>query len=350
MIIHYRKDLTDFSTFGLKACSRYLVEFDDDKDLLEVSDFVQTTNLPALSIGGGSNIIFCADYPGVVIKNTARDIERLSYTSVRVSAGCALDDFIAWCITNNYFGIESLSGIPGTIGGAVALNAGAYGSTIKDYLSQVRVYDIRTRKLAVFTTEELHYWHRSSVFREKRGNDWLILDATFKLRRKLIIPYHTKTHALSEKVKKSAVEFRNSVIDLRSHMPNPYVHRNSGSFFLNPTLTNKRADKLKFLFPDVASRPYTPTHAQVSAGWLLDNAGLRGQKYEGLYFHQDHANIVINEKAQTGRDLASFIRYVQQVIYSKFGIHIQVEPLLICEEFWQGALLKPTIKDTVRAG
>lgn len=348
MIIEKRKDLQSVSTFGLKAHANYFLQFQSDADLLEISDFINELNLPSLTLGGGSNMIFCADYPGVVIQNKIDDKAKSSRSKITVSAGVQWDDLVSYAIDQGLSGIEALSGIPGTVGGAIALNAGAYGENVKSILDSVRVYDVDTRKLHSFDVSELKYWHRSSIFREKRGNDWIIVDASFKLPTRLRIPEHPKIQALSAKQLSDPLELRQAVLDLRGHMPNPYQERNAGSFFLNPTIPNAVAAKLRARYPDIAMRPYDARHEQIAAGWLLDQAGLKGTAFGNFAFHEQHANIVVNTSPHsTGKDLLGFIGKVQELLYNRFGIHIVAEPLLVGEEYLQGMLSSQTVRNIV---
>jgi UDP-N-acetylmuramate dehydrogenase len=95
-------------------------------------------------------------------------------------------------------------------------------------------------------------------------------------------------------------------------------------------------------------RKYDTGHQQLAAGWLLDTAGLRGNTVGPFYFHKEHANIVINTgSSSTGKDVVEFINTVQQQIFSMFGIHLVAEPLLVGEEYWQGTIGEPTIKNLV---
>jgi len=337
MIIHKQVDLQELSTFGLKASAKYLLEFDSHDDLSEVSGFVEDVQLPSMTIGGGSNLIFCSDYPGVVIKNTSSDISRHGPQKVTVSSGVVWDDFVVWSISQGLCGLEALSGIPGTVGGAVALNAGAYGTTVKDSLFSVVLYDIYKRKLYSLTTSELHYGHRSSIFRENRGNNIIIVDATFLLHEKLYLPNHPKINELPYDQRSSPSLLRKSILGLRGHMPSVATNHYSGSFFLNPIIPNKLAGQIRVKFPSILMRPFDGRHQQVASGWLLEQSGLRSTRSNKFYFHENHANFVMNESSgATGKDLSDFIMSTQEIVYSKFGIQIVPEPLLVGEEFWRG--------------
>jgi len=344
VVIYKNKNLSSHSTFGMHANAYYYLEFDQRSDLLDVSEFINQTASPSLSLGHGSNMIFCSDYPGVVVHNTASEIKRTSQHLIHADAGVHLDQLVQWTLDQGLFGLEALSGIPGTVGGAVALNAGAYGAMIRDYISSVRVFDVDTNELMSFDRSELHYWHRSSVFREKRGNNWIIVDATFKLSKKPRSFVHPKL--ISDKF---GHELRQDILHLRSHFPDPSIYRNAGSFFLNPTVPNSVADVIKERFPDCVMRPYDGRHQQIAAGWLLETNGLKGSRYKGFYISDLHANMVINENpSATGVTLIDFIRFVQQRIYEMFHIHIVAEPLLVGEEFLQGKLSTPTLSSVVR--
>lgn len=348
MIIHKNIQLSDKSTFGLRATAKYYVECADSNDMYDISNFIDELALPSFTLGGGSNTLFCSDYPGIIVKLTSQEIQRLGTTKISVDAGCNLDALISWTIANNLSGLEALSGIPGTVGGAVALNAGAYGQSIKDTLYNVTLYNTHTRQTYTYETADLHYWHRSSIFRDKRGQNLLILRAVFKLHPKFKLPEHPKIDVLKDNDKSTAISLRKAVLKLRSHFPDPTLKHNAGSFFLNPTITKQKADQLRTKYHDIAARPYDLRHEQVSAGWLLESAGFKGTRIGSFYFHKKHANMVINESpSTTGKEVAEFIETVQLKIAEKFGISIVAEPLLIGEEFWQGTFKAPTLKNPV---
>ncbi len=328
-------DASSLSTLGIKANVSYLAEINKESELVELSDFIETLRLPSINLGAGSNLTFCADYPGVAVRSKLDFIEQAGHRLVRVGSATKLDELVSWSIARNLSGLEALSLIPGTVGGAVALNAGAFGSTIADHLDSVRVYDISQRRSRLLGKSELNYWHRSSIFRQRRGDGWLILDAIFKLKNSFQLPVHPKINPIIS----NPAALRQAVTGLRSHLPDPVVSRTAGSFFLNPTVTNRTAEILKSRFPGLAIRNFDSNHQQIAAGWLLDAAGLRGLRFNGFYLDHNHANIVINENAgANGGDLISFISYVQTVIKQFCDLDISVEPLLIGEEFWRGHL------------
>lgn len=349
MLIHSHADLHNRTTFNLKASSRYLALLENDNDCHELRDFISDVHIPSQILGGGSNTLFCSDYPGVVAIMTNSDITRLSPTRVCVDAGVQLDDFVLWAVKNGLSGSEALSGIPGTIGGAIALNAGAYGQCIKDILHSVTVFDLERSQFLFLSVHDLHYWHRSSIFRDKRGQNWVIVRAEFKLKTKFSIPDHPKVATLPSSRSNSPEALREGVLTLRSHIPNPNEHPNAGSFFLNPTIPNSVASVLQKQFPDIAMRRYDAKHFSISAGWLLDNLGLRGTHIGPFTFHHKHANFVINtSEYTTGKDVWEFISLVQIKVKQTFGITIVPEPLMIGEEYWQGFMTSPSLYDPVR--
>lgn len=348
MHIIKQADISHHSTLGIRASAHFLVTIDSSTKFDELYDFVQSHGLPTMALGGGSNVIFCSEYPGIIIKNSSQGIEQLTTTKVKVQAGTSWDEFVKYCTAKNLSGVEALSWIPGTVGGAIALNAGAYGQTVQDTLDSIRVFDVNANSMLKWSSKELHMWHRSSIFREKRGNNLVILDATFKLNRTMQIPNHPKIEALNKDLKSSPKTLRESVINLRSHLPDPQKVRNVGSFFLNPTVPNRVAKKLANRFPTISMRPFDTEHYQIATGWLLDNAGLKGQTIGNFMLHPEHANIVINKSAQSnGKDVVQFIHDIQAIIYERFGLLVVAEPLLVGEEFWQGSLFKPTLHGVV---
>ncbi len=333
MVIQNRYDLSKSSTFGLKANSKYYVQVTDYSQLGLVSDFIEEVRLPSINIGGGSNIIFCSDYPGVVVKSDLSSIERLDSRRVRVDSGVELDRLVQFSIGEGLSGLEALSGIPGCVGGALALNAGAYGCNISELVESIRAYDLHDRVMRSLTPADLRYWHRSSIFREARGNNLFIVDATLKLSKEFRVAQH---HKLENADLANSASIRQHILALRSHLPDPYRKPNCGSFFLNPTITNHQADRLLIEFNDMVMRDYGKNHKQISAGWLLDNLGVRGKEFGCFKFIKKHANVVVAKPGASGRDLAEFITIVKIMVMDKYKISLSVEPLLIGEEFWQG--------------
>ena len=325
MIIQTNIDLHKYSTFGLRAKAKYIATITKESEFSELSDFIADVDAPILSLGGGSNVLFCADYPGVIVKNDLKGITRQSNGLIRCGAGTKLDDIVSFSITNQLYGLEPLSFIPGTIGGAIALNAGAYGTTISQWLDTLRVYDVESREFITLSRKDLTYWHRSSILRKQRGSKWIIVDVLLGLAELPVTSNHPKVpsdlHGQS---------LREEIKILRSHLPDPAQIQNAGSFFLNPIVTDQRANKILKDHPGCAMRKYDSKHFQLASGWLIEKAGLKGKVIDDFLISNSHANIVINQNPRaTGQDVKRFAEKVNTYISEMFGIYIEPEPLLI---------------------
>lgn len=330
MVIQNNVDLHTYSTFGLRAKAKYLATITKDTDIPDLATFIEDINAPALNVGGGSNMLFCTDYPGVLIKNAMDSVSLHGKHTIRCGAGAYLDDVVAFSVQNNLYGLEPLSYIPGTIGGAIVLNAGAYGANIGHYLKAVRAYDTENNRIVILDASELNYWHRTSIFRSQHGSRWIIMDADLHVSVKPIEHIHPKINSDLH-----GQELRDQIKILRSHLPNPSEQKNAGSFFLNPTVTNLKAENIRKSHSDASMRPYNSTHHELACGWFIEQAGLKGARINGFHISDKHANIVINENERaTGRDVRKFVDAVNERVGDMFGITLQPEPLLVGGEMF----------------
>lgn len=328
-------DLTTCSTMRLPARTRYLAEITTESDLSYLRTFQKDTRLPALTIGGGSNSVFCSDFPGIVVRADFRHIEHPTACMVRVGSGVPLDDFVAWSVNRGLSGIEALSGIPGSIGGAIALNAGAFGQKIQQVIESVRVYDIHDGRQLILSKRDLHYGHRSSAIRATRGGRFIIIDALFRMKKAFVVPVHPRLKGAEATNPES---LRSIVLRLRSAMPDVRTKQTVGSFFLNPIITNAAAVRLTKALPHVRMRRYDARHHEVAAGWLLEACELRGSTLHGFTCSDTHANIITAATGTSGIDLARFVAEVRKKVVSRTGILLGIEPLLIGQENWAGEL------------
>ena len=250
------------------------------KNILDINcDF-----LPIIIIGNGSNILVSdSGIRGIVIKYVDDNYE-INDTEVKVSSGMLNAKLAQILLKNNLSGFEAMSGIPGTVGGAIYMNAGAYGTEIADILKDVTYLDFRSKKMYTIQNKECNFKYRSSIFEE---NDYLILNATLILHKDL-----------EENIKKRMDEYRE-----KRKNSQPQENPNAGSTF-------KRGN-------------------EYITAELIDKAGLKGYKIGGAEVSKKHAGFIVNTGNATAKDIIDLISYVQDKVYEKFKVKIETEVRII---------------------
>ena len=178
--------LKEYTTFKVGGKARYFVKVKNLNDLNEAINFVKEKNLIYFVLGGGANILLSdSGFNGLVIKNEilGREIEEIEGgVLLTVGGGENWDELVKFSVDNNLYGLENLSGIPGTVGGMVVQNAGAYGVETKDLIYSVEVFNTETAFVEKFDNRQSCFSYRSSFFKNTSGKKYIIISATFLLK------------------------------------------------------------------------------------------------------------------------------------------------------------------------
>jgi UDP-N-acetylmuramate dehydrogenase len=255
---------------------------------------------------------------------------------IEVSAGEDWDKFVALTIEKGFADLESLSGIPGTIGGAPIQNIGAYGHEVSETIARVKAYDRKKGEITTFTNEQCQFSYRNSVFKSEAGR-YVILNVTFQLRKgeqSLPITYAELAKFLSIKIGDRApvVEVRKAVLQLRGRkgmlIDAGDVNSNSaGSFFVNPILNKEMADKLP---ADAPRWPQTDGRVKTSAAWLMEHAGVsKGEKLAGAQISSKHVLALTNSGDATAGDIVELAKMARAKVFEKFGVKLEAEVQLV---------------------
>jgi UDP-N-acetylmuramate dehydrogenase len=294
-----------------------------------------------LALGGGNNILFTADYEGTLIKSANREIVVINESSetlnVRAGAGVDWDDFVDWCIARGAWGVENLSGIPGTVGAAPIQNIGAYGAEVKDVIRSVECFDTTTGKLVKIAAGHCGFGYRDSVFKSELRGRVIVTAVDFELSNEPRPNLHYA--ALAEKVSGRTTggqitleTISRAVKEIRnSKLPDPRKTGNAGSFFKNPVVTTTHAKKLAEEHSGMPVYPAPqPGMSKLSAGWLIEQSGWKGRTEGQVGIHSGQALIVVNLGGATGKEIMAFAKKVQDDVNKKFGVQLIPEVNIIC--------------------
>jgi UDP-N-acetylmuramate dehydrogenase len=309
-----------------------------EEELISAVKTADDSGQPLLILGGGSNILVSdSGFAGLVIKvetsGNSFEIDACSGGTLTVSAGADWDEFVGFTIEKGLANLESLSGIPGTVGGAPIQNIGAYGHEVSEVIARVRTFDRKKQEVKTFTASQCEFGYRSSVFKTE-ANRYVILDVTFQLRigeASLPIGYAELAKELGVEIgaRVAITKVRDAVLKLRSAkgMLLGQGIKSAGSFFMNPILDKKIADKL----PSDAPRwPMPDGRVKTSAAWLMEHAGVsKGDQIAGAQISPKHVLALSNAGDATAKDLVELAKSAQEKVRTKFGITLQTEVQLV---------------------
>lgn len=334
------EQLSSFTTLRVGGPARKIVHAHSEAELIEFVKAADSAKEPILILGGGSNLLISdAGFAGTVIrvesKGNALDYDACSGGMIEVSAGEDWDKFVEISIEKGFADLESLSGIPGTVGGAPIQNIGAYGHEVSETIARVKTYDRSKGEVKTFTNAECKFSYRNSIFKEQPGK-YVILTVTFQLRKgaqSLPIAYAELAKQLSVNIgdRVEVTKVRQAVLKLRASkgmLINLENEINSaGSFFVNPILSKSAADKLP---ADAPRWPQNDGKVKTSAAWLMEHSGVvKGEKLAGAQISNKHVLALTNSGDATAEDIIELARRARKKVYEKFGIKLEPEVQLV---------------------
>ncbi|RYZ89233.1 MAG: UDP-N-acetylmuramate dehydrogenase [Moraxellaceae bacterium] len=328
-------NLQHHNTLASPVCADFFVTVKDDAELRSALKFAGEKDLPLLILGGGSNIVLQDDFHGLVIhvqffgKEVVREDDEFYY--VKAAAGENWSDFVDYCLDENYWGLENLSLIPGSVGAAPIQNIGAYGVELKDVFSELTALDITSGLSITFTHDACQFDYRDSVFKNVLKNQFVITSVTFRLTKKPCLKIHYP--ALQSELGKYQIEaitpelVSQVVCDIRrSKLPDPKQIPNAGSFFKNPIISVEKLAQIQQSFPDIVYYAADTHRVKLAAGWLIDQAGWRGHE-AGAAVHAQQALVLTNPKRLKGSAVITLAEMIKASIFKQFGVELEQEPI-----------------------
>jgi UDP-N-acetylmuramate dehydrogenase len=316
--------LSKLTTMGVGGVAAELIIAKTRDELIESVREVWATGEDWFVLGGGSNVVVADQIDNLhVVKVETTGIERLAQGRLRVQAGENWDAFVAYCGEHGLGGVESLSGIPGTVGAAPVQNIGAYGQEIADVLVRVEFLDYATGDVELLEKEQLELTYRDSVL--KRSKVGVITWVEFQL----LSDLPAGSTELMRRRRQEVLELRASkgmVLDEADRDTH-----SCGSFFTNPIVSAKFARTLPL---DAPAWPMDEDgeRVKISAAWLIEQSGVKkglqlGTSKAGI--STKHALAITNRGGATAKEVAELARFIQERVAATFGINLIPEPSFI---------------------
>lgn len=338
MTIQENISLKPFNTFGVDVIAKQFVSVNHYHELQEVLKKEKRIFL----LSGGSNLLLTKNIDQLVvhinIKGIVIDQENENEVFVTVNAGENWHDFVHWCLSKNYGGIENLSLIPGSVGTSPIQNIGAYGVEVKDVITKVEALEIASGKKMHFSNADCQFSYRNSVFKNELKGKVVITSVSFKLRKKNH-QINTSYGAIEKELKNNNIsnptirDISEAVIKIRnSKLPDPNKIGNSGSFFKNPVVSSKQFKKLQEKYPSIPfyKQDHTTTNQKdgfykIPAGWLIETAGYKGKRFGDYGVHEKQALVLVNYDNAHGNDIFNLAKKIQKSIFEIFEIRLEIE-------------------------
>ena len=338
MEIFHNHSLRELNTFGVNVKADYLVEIKSEKNLTDIISNKKFKWLDKLILGGGSNILFTKNYGGLVLKNEIKGITVVEESEkdvlIKAGSGVEWDSLVNHCVEKNYYGIENLSGIPGTVGAAPVQNIGAYGVEIKDVLHSVEGMFLADGEKQIFTLEDCEFSYRNSIFKKMLKGSFFITKVIIKLSKQpdINLDYNALRIEVEKLNKKNltAKNIRDTVLAIRnSKLPDTSVLGNAGSFFKNPELRRVEFEQLQKDHPGIVHFKGEGKRIKLSAAWLIEQCGWKGTKFGNTGTYEKQPLVIVNYNKATGREIDNFARMIQDTVFEKFKIRLVPEVNII---------------------
>lgn len=298
--------LAPLTTFKIGGPAKYFLETDDENYLQTVIKFCVQNNVNFKVIGGGSNLLISdKGYNGLIIKLNNLKIEQQENTFI-VSAGVVLMNLVNFSLKKGFIGQEFLAGIPGTVGGAIYGNAGAYGQDIGTIIESIRVLN-NNYEFEILEKSQCHFQYRKSIFSDNHN---IILSAKIILNSGDI---DTSKELVQQRI-------------INRGQGHPLNMPNAGSWFKNVDLKNEIEEKIKKM--DLATEDEMSRfkkYQKLPAAFLIEKAGLKGYQLGGAQVSKKHANFLVNKKNATAQDVIKLSDYIKEKIKEKYGVELEEE-------------------------
>lgn len=317
-------NLKPYTTFGIDAYAAQFVE------VTTIEELKQALALPCdsrLILGGGSNLLFCEDFAGLVIRIRLTGVEVTEQDNdvqLHVAAGENWHELVKWTLAKGYYGLENLALIPGVAGSAPVQNIGAYGVEIKDVCRYVDILDTDSLEVERMSVGDCRFAYRDSIFKHEKKDNAIIVAVGLTLTTDARPKVNYGALATLGTDSSPQRVFEQVCATRMAKLPDPKLLGNVGSFFKNPVIDRVQFDIL------AKQHPHMPNYAageqvKLAAGWLIDQCHLKGKQIGGAQVHTEQALVIVNTGDATARDVIDLAAFVRARVLARFNIDLQHE-------------------------
>jgi UDP-N-acetylmuramate dehydrogenase len=292
------------------------------KELFEIS---KDKALRSYILGEGTNTLFCQAQAPTIIKPSLMGIEVTEndeYFQVSAACGENWHNLVLFCINRAIYGLENLALIPGSVGAAPVQNIGAYGIEVSDFIERVTWFDFAKKKLIDYSNAACQFGYRNSIFKQGLNGKGIITQVHFSLPKAWQpVDSYQGLNAMIAPVTPQAIMAK--VIQLRqAKLPEPKLLPNAGSFFKNPLVSESFFHALQQQYPKMPYYRQQSGEIKLAAGWLIEQAGLKGFRDGGVGVHENQALVIINYDSKQGEHIVALSVYIQEKIMAKFNLQL----------------------------
>ena len=332
-------ELSNYTSLRVGGPAQKMVQVSTESEIIAAIE--EAGDSPILIIGGGTNLLISdKGFAGTVIRisnnSVQSEVDACSGATLTIGAGEDWDVFVQATIDRGFAGLETLSGIPGTVGAAPIQNIGAYGHEVAEFITRVRIYDRQAKAIKTFTNAECEFTYRNSHFKSHPGR-YVVLDVQFQIRIGEMSDPITylelaKKLEIQPGEKATVKQTRAAVLELRASKgmllsQDDHDSWSAGSFFTNPIISQQAADAL----PNAAPKwPLLDGRVKISAAWLIENSGThKGDEVGGARISTKHVLALSNAGNATAADIAQLAKRARDQVKEVFGITLEAEVNLV---------------------
>ncbi len=295
--------LAPMTSFRIGGPAKFYVEVKSVEELKEALSYAKEKNLDYYVLAGGTNLLISDNgFAGLIIRIKFSEIKVNADGLVEASAGTPLIKVVNFSAENGFTGIESLAGVPGTFGGAVRGNAGAFGTEIGSHILEVTALNVETLEIEKFKQASSDFSYRLSIF--KKDKKLIVVSATLNLETAEVAQCKAKVMEIVMGRTKKGLQGAKS----------------AGSYFMNPKIEDE-----KILKDFEQEKGVTARNGVVPAGWIIEQAGLKGKTMGGAQVSENHTNYIINTGSGTAENVIMLVSFIKQQVRDQFGVQLVEE-------------------------
>jgi len=333
MQIERNVQLAPLTTFKIGGVANVFVRAKNVDDIREAIALSREKGLPFFVLGGGSNtLVDDAGFNGVVIKMEMLGVEYEyvdnEFKLLLANAGESWDPVVAGSVQNGLWGLENLSGIPGTIGASPVQNIGAYGAEVANTIEWVETFNTESGEIKKFTHGECLFGYRTSRFKLETGR-YIILRVAFRVSKNGLpnLFYKDLREAFAQNTAPTPKEIREKILEIRvAKFPDLKKEGTAGSFFLNPVISPYDALRILQLLPGIPQFSQQDGRVKISLAYMLEKGlGLKGFRIGGVRLFEKQPLVMVADFGASSYDVFALCEVVQKKVYEIYGILIEPE-------------------------